>query len=263
MIDGVSPPREPTPVDLSSRDLHFAEAAIPAIRQAMQRYFRSSVEGIEHIPGGPSLLVANHSGGMVTPDSIVFILEYLDRFGVDRPLYWLGHEALMRLPVIGDFMRRCGVLPASPEAAAAALDAGATVIVYPGGELEQHRPWTKRNEIVFHGRTGFIRLAARTGVPIVPVVSAGAHNTYLPITDGRALARALGLPRLLNLKALPISLAVPWGLNVSDLLLHIPLPARIQVRVLEPMAVPRRPDLDAEYSRVVSAMQVALDAMVA
>ncbi len=249
--------------DPGGRDLHFAEPAIPAIHHAVRSYFRSTVEGLDHIPDGPALLVANHSGGMVTPDSVVFILEYLDRFGLDRPLYWLGHEALMRIPIVGDFLRRCGVLPASPTAAATALDAGATVIVYPGGELEQHRPWTQRNEIQFHGRTGFVRLAAQTGVPIVPVVSAGAHNTYLPITDGRGLARALGLRRMLNLKALPISLALPWGLNISDFFFHIPLPAHIGVRVLEPLSVAPDADLDVEYTRVVSTMQHALDEMTA
>lgn len=241
------------------RDLEWAEPALPLIREFVRSYFRSDVQGLEHIPDGPSLLVANHSGGYLTPDSIVFILEYLERFGVDAPLYWLGHEALLRLPVVSDFLRRSGVLPADPAAAQAALEAGATVIVYPGGEIEMHRPFWERNTIKFLGRQGFLRLAARTGVPIVPVVSAGAHNTYLPLTDGRRLARALGLERRFNVKALPISLAAPWGLNISDLLLHVPLPAQISVRVLEPIHVGADDDLDERYEAVTTTMQRVLD----
>jgi 1-acyl-sn-glycerol-3-phosphate acyltransferase len=249
--------------DISSRDLTFAESGLPALRRFVHAYFRATVEGMDHVPEGPVLLVANHSGGSVTPDSIVFILEFLDRFGVERPLYWLGHEALVQLPVLGDFLRRCGVLPADPDAAAAALAAGGALIVYPGGEVELHRPWSRRNEILFHGRTGFVRLAAETGAPIVPVVAAGGHNTYLPITDGRILAQALGLRRRFNIKTLPVSLALPWGLNISDFLLHLPLPARIQVRVLEPLPVGPDADLTATAEGIVARMQAALDELTA
>ncbi len=253
------PEQETAAFDPDVRDLEWAEPALPLIRQFVQSYFRSDVQGLEHIPDGPSLLVANHSGGQLTPDSIVFILEYLERFGTDAPLFWLGHEALLRLPVVGDFMRRSGVLPANPQSAQAALEAGATVIVYPGGEIEMHRPFWERNTIKFLGRQGFLRLARDTGVPIVPVVSAGAHNTYLPLTDGRRLAHALGLDRRFNLKALPISIAAPWGLNISDYLFHIPFPAQITVRVLEPIEVGADDDLDERYQVVTTAMQEVLD----
>jgi 1-acyl-sn-glycerol-3-phosphate acyltransferase len=208
---------------------------VPATRWLCQRYFRPDIEGMDTIPEGPVLFVGNHSGGSTTPDSVVLVLELIDRFGYDFPLVWLAHDLLMSLPGLGDFLRRCGVAPARPGMARAALEAGAAVIVYPGGELELHRPWSAREEIRFEGRTGWVRLAMASGAPIVPVVSWGGHNTYLPLTDGRGLAHRLGIDRTLGFKALPVSLALPWGINT--LLPHVPLPARIRMRFLEPIDV--------------------------
>ena len=71
-------------------------------------------------------------------------------------------------------------------------------------------------------RHGFIRLALERGVPIVPVVSIGGQETALFLTRGERLARLLALDRMFRLKVLPISLALPWGLNVGDMLGHVP-----------------------------------------
>lgn len=246
--------------ELGARDLSPLREMLPALRALVGRYFRADVRGLERVPGAPVLFVGNHSGGNGSPDSVVFMLAYLDRFGADRPLYWLGHSLVMRLPVVGDVLRRCGVVTGDPQVARAALSAGADVIVYPGGDLELHRPWTARNEVQLHGRTGFLRLARDAGVPLVPVVAHGGHNTYLPLTDGRAVARALRLDRLAGLKVLPVSLALPWGLNVGDFALHLPLPARITVEVLDPVDVSAYgDDLDRAYADLVSSMQATLD----
>lgn len=220
---------------LAARDIGFARSFVPAARWLCQRWFRPDIQGMENIPDGPVLFVGNHSGGSSTPDSVVLVLELIHHFGYDWPLLWLAHDLLMGLPGLGDFLRRCGVAPARPGMARAALQAGAAVIVYPGGELELHRPWSARDEVRFEGRTGFVRLALESGAPIVPVVSHGGHNTYLPLTDGRGLAHRLGIDRVLGFKALPVSLAVPWGVNT--LLPHVPLPAHISIRVLEPIDV--------------------------
>jgi 1-acyl-sn-glycerol-3-phosphate acyltransferase len=231
------------------------------MRWLCQRWFRPEIEGMDKIPDGPVLFVANHSGGSSTPDSVVLVLELIDRFGYDFPLLWMAHDLLMAPPVLGDFLRRCGVAPARPGMARAALEAGASVIVYPGGELELHRPWSARDEIRFEGRTGFARLALESGAPIVPVVSSGGHNTYLPLTDGRAVAHALRIDRVFGFKALPVSLALPWGVNT--LLPHLPLPAHIRIRFLDPIDVRARcgDDISLASKIIETEMQHTLTAL--
>src|SRR5213075_118597 len=113
-----------------------------------------------------------------------------------------------------------------------ALSTGAALLVYPGGDYEVHRPTWDRHVVDFDGRKGFIRLALEQDVPIVPVVSVGGQETALFLTRGEGLARLLGLDRMFRLKVLPISIALPWGLNVGDMLGHVPLPSKIIVEAL-------------------------------
>ena len=255
--------------DLDARDPEFIRFQLPGMWLIASLYFRAEVRGLERIPEeGPILLVGNHSGGNMTPDSLVFLLAFNAYFGVERPLYILAHSLVTSWPVIGPFLRRWGVITAGPRAARAALKAGAPVLVYPGGDVETHRPYRARHRIRFAGRKGFLRLARDAGVPIVPVLADGGQETYLPLTDGRRLAEALRLDRIGRLKVLPVSLALPWGLNVGDLLGHIPLPVKIRIEALEPIDVVKRfgrdgADSDEAYGYVTERMQEALTALAA
>lgn len=251
------------PDPLAARDLRLLRPVLTPLRRLVDTWFRADVEGLDRVPDGPVLFVGNHSGGAGSPDSVVFILAFLDHFGVDRPLFWLAHDLLMKVPGVNLALERAGVVAASPDAAREVLDAGGSVIVYPGGEVELHRPWWERNQIKFLGRTGFLRLAREAGVPIVPVVAHGAHNTYLPLTDGRTIAERLRLDRLANLKTFPVALSLPWGLDVGGLIPHFPLPVRIRVRVLDPVDVEARfgDDLDAAYDHVTTHMQQVLSSL--
>lgn len=254
--------------DLDARDPEFIRYQLPGMWLLASLYFRAEVRGLERIPEeGPVLFVGNHSGGNMTPDSVVFLLAFNAYFGAERPLHILAHSLVTSWPGLGAFLRRWGVITAGPKAARAALERGSCVLVYPGGDVETHRPWRDRHRIRFDGRRGFLRLAAETGVPIVPVVADGGQETYLPLSDGRRLARALRLDRLGRLKVLPISLALPWGVNIGDLLGHLPLPAKIRVECLEPIDVRERfgeaPDSDAAYEYVTGRMQEALTALAA
>jgi 1-acyl-sn-glycerol-3-phosphate acyltransferase len=134
--------------------------------------------------------------------------------------------------------------------------------VYPGGDYEVHRPMWESAKVDFDGRKGFIRIAHRANVPLVPVVSIGGQETALFLSRGERLAKLLRLDRMFRLKVLPISLALPWGLNVGDLLGHIPLPAKIKIQVLDPINVRARfgnqPDWNAAYDSIVGTMQKAL-----
>src|SRR5581483_8058468 len=158
-----------------------------------------------------------------------------------------------------------GTVAASPENAEKALEAGAALLVYPGGDYEVHRPSWKRHVVDFDGRKGFIRLALEQDVPIVPVVSIGGQETALFLSRGEGLARLLRLDKLFRLKVLPISIAPPWGLNVGDMLGHFPLPSKISIQVLPPIDLRkefgRNPDVDEVYDEVTRRMQHTLDSL--
>ena len=126
------------------------------------------------------------------------------------------------------------------ERRAGAAQRARLVLVYPGGDWEVHRPTWRAARVDFAGRKGFIRLALDHDVPIVPVVSIGGQETALFLTRGERLAKRLMLDRLFRLKVLPISLALPWGLNVGDFLGHVPLPAKITIEVLPPIDLRER-----------------------
>ncbi|MET0810496.1 MAG: glycerol acyltransferase, partial [Thermoleophilaceae bacterium] len=142
------------------------------------------------------------------------------------------------------------------------LDRGAALLVYPGGDYEVHRPSWESAKVDFGGRRGFIRLAQERDVPLVPVVAIGGQETALFLSRGEGLAKLLGLDRMFRLKVLPISLALPWGLNVGDMLGHIPLPAKLTIQVLEPIDVSGM-DVDEAYELVTGEMQRALTGLAA
>jgi 1-acyl-sn-glycerol-3-phosphate acyltransferase len=226
-------------------------------------YFRADVKGLENIPAdGPVLLVGNHSGGNMTPDTLVFTLAFATYFGVERRFFQLAHNLVLAMPWLAP-LRRYGTVAASPKNADLALATGSALLVYPGGDYEVHRPSWESGRIDFGGRKGFIKLALENDVPIVPLVSLGGQETALFLSRGVRLARLLRLDRMFRLKVLPISLALPWVLNVGDMLGHIPLPAKISMRALEPIHVRERfgkdPDLDDVYDHVLARMQVTLD----
>jgi len=254
--------------DLDQRDEEFIRYQLPGMWLFSTIYFRAEVTGFDRIPEeGPVLFVGNHSGGNMTPDSMVFMLAFNTYFGVERPVYALAHALVTSWPIIGKLAGKWGIITAGPRAAQAALARGACVLVYPGGDVDAHRPWTARHEIRFDARKGFLRLAKEAGVPIVPVVSVGGHDTYLPLTDGRRLAKLLRLDKLARLKVLPVSLALPWGLNIGDFGGHLPLPAKIRMEVLDPIDVVERfgdeADSDEAYDYVTERMQEALTALAA
>ena len=125
-------------------------------------WFDAEVRGLERVPEkGPVLLVGNHSGGLLVPDTSALFAAWYRHFGLERPLLGLAFDALFSVPGLKDLMRRLGEIPASPENAEAALAKGAALLVYPGGAHETFRPWSDRNLIDFGGHSGFVKLALR------------------------------------------------------------------------------------------------------
>jgi 1-acyl-sn-glycerol-3-phosphate acyltransferase len=253
--------------DLDERDPDYIREQLPLAWLFASLWYRGEVRGLGNIPDdGPVLLVGNHSGGNMTPDTLVFTLAFNTYFGVERAFYQLAHNLVLSMPGLGS-LRKFGTVAASPENARKALDSGAALLVYPGGDYEVHRPTWERNRIDFNGRKGFIRIALDQEVPIVPVVAIGGQETALFLSRGERLARLLALDRVFRLKVLPISLAVPWGLNVGDMLGHIPLPSKITIETLPPIDLRAEfgddPDIDDIYDHLLRLMQDTLDALAA
>jgi 1-acyl-sn-glycerol-3-phosphate acyltransferase len=259
--------RERLNADLDDRDPDHLREQLPLLWLVASFWFRGEVRDLGNIPEeGPVLMVGNHSGGNLTPDTFIFTLAFSTYFGVERPFNQLAHNLVMASPY-ARLLRSGGTVAASHANSRQALESGSALLVYPGGDWEVHRPTWERNTVDFAGRKGFIRLALDADVPIVPVVSIGGQETALFLSRGAWLARLLRLDRYLRLKVLPISIALPWGLNVGDFLGHFPLPAKITVEVLEPIDVREQfgddPDLNEVYDHVVRVMQEALDTLAA
>ncbi len=254
--------------DLDERDPDFIRERLPGLWLLSSIYFRGEVRGLGNIPeSGAVLLVGNHSGGNLTPDSHVFTLAFCAYFGVERAFYQLAHNLVLSMPGLG-ILRKFGTVAASRANAREALESGAVLLVYPGGDYEVHRPSWESAKVDFDGRKGWVRTALEHDVPIVPVVSIGGQETALFLSRGEGLARALMLDRLLRLKVLPISIALPWGLNVGDMAGHIPLPAKITVEALPPIHLREEfgsdggeVDVDEVYDHITRLMQETLDAL--
>ena len=204
----------------------------------LARYHRLEVRGLDRIKPGPALFVANHSGGL-NPVDALFLFRYYEQRGYDDPIYVLGHDLLFEVPRFARTLRAIGALRAAPQQAQEILRAGRKLLVFPGGDLDNMRAFRHRREVVFGGRTGFVRLAREGGAPIVPVVSAGTHETFVVLTQGRRLARMMRLPERLRVNSCPVALAAPWGVvwGPGILLPYLPLPAKVTVEVGEPSSV--------------------------
>ena len=253
--------------DLDDRDPDFIRERLPRLWLLASLWFRGEVRGLGNVPdSGPVLLVGNHSGGNMTPDTIVFTLAFNTYFGVERHFYQLAHNLVLSMPALAQ-LRKFGTVAASHENGRKALRSGSALLVYPGGDYEVHRPTWERNRVDFAGRKGFIQLALDENVPIVPVVSIGGQETALFLSRGERLARLLALDKMFRLKVLPISLALPWGLNVGDMLGHIPAPAKITIETLPPIHLREEfgsdPDVSDIYDYLIRTMQETLDALAA
>jgi 1-acyl-sn-glycerol-3-phosphate acyltransferase len=257
---------ETTEIDKWDRGL--TEHVIALTRPIVKRYFRSEVRGLDNIPTGPALVVANHSGGMLTFDLSVFAVDYYDTYGYDRPLYALAFDTVFAGPA-ADFFRRTGVIRATRENAAQALASGGLVLVFPGGDYDVYRPTLAENVINFDGRTGYITTALEAGVPVVPAVSIGGQESQLFVSRGQWLSRLLRLTgferRFFRTNILPITFGFPFGLSVLAPV-NMPLPTKIVTEVLRPIDLTRLgadPDVKRLDAHVRWVMQKGLKALAA
>lgn len=248
----------------------FQQIQAPFWRLVCDRYFRVEVDGWDRVPDEPCLVVGIHSGGALTMDAWTLVFGWNEHFGYERILHGTAHDVLMATPGLGTFFRANGVIPASRAGVTAALADGRDVVVWPGGEEDAMRSWRKRDQAVLAGRTGFIRQAIRSGVPIVPVATVGGHDTVFVLSEGRWLADRLegiaGLKTKLRGATLPIIAGFPFGVTPELIPMHFPLPAKIRTEILEPITLDTDPDrvddadyVDSIYTEVEQSIQAGMD----
>lgn len=237
-----------------------AMAAVAAVGdEFVRRYHRLDIDSTIETPTDPVLFVANHGFGGVVDLNVFAVRAALDELHLDRPLTILTHQLAWTLGV-GRLFEPLGARPASRDSAVEAFEAGHHVLVFPGGDKDAAKTFDERNLVKFDGRTGFAKLALEQKVPIVPVVTAGAGESLLVLSSGERLARALRLDKILRVKALPVSVSVPWGPNVGavGMLPYLPLPTKLVTRVLAPMIAADDETAEQFAGRVESAMQNAM-----
>ncbi|MEW5810072.1 MAG: 1-acyl-sn-glycerol-3-phosphate acyltransferase [Actinomycetota bacterium] len=237
-----------------------AMAAVAAAgTEFVRRYHRLDVDSTVSALEAPVLFVANHGFGGVVDLNVFAVRAALDELALDRPLTILTHQIAWTLGV-GRLFEPLGARPASRDSAVEAFAAGHHVLVFPGGDKDAAKTFEERNLVKFDGRTGFARLAVEQKVPIVPVVTAGAGESLLVLSSGERLARALRLDKVFRVKSLPVSVSVPWGLNVGavGMLPYLPLPTKLVTRVLAPMVAAEDESAEQFAARVQTAMQDAM-----
>src|SRR3954467_7348017 len=250
---------------LDAQDLRFMEQQKFLWNPLIEYWFRMEVSGWEKIPEPPVLLVGIHSGAPFVWDAWTVGIHWWRRFGEERPLHGTAHDALMAMPLIGTYFRKIGVLPAAPDSMASARAAARDVAVWPGGEVDSLRPWTKRDKAVLAGRKGFIRLAINAGVPIVPIATVGGPDSMPVLATGRRLARAMRLDQVARLKMFPIALQAPWGVSPA-MLPEIPLPTKIRTAFqpaihLEGGDASDDAFVERKYAEVEASIQHGMDAL--
>jgi 1-acyl-sn-glycerol-3-phosphate acyltransferase len=250
------------PDRLDARDPEFIRAVLPLAAVFNKHYLSLKRDGLENIPKDPALFVGNHNGGITGPDLICTMGTLLETLGPDAPLYALAHDFAMRqFTPLGRFVQLFGGMRACPENAQRVFDAGGQALVYPGGDIEAYRHSRLRDRIIFGSRTGFVRVAQRAGVPIVPIVVHGAHRSAYIFHDGEFIARAFKVDEWGRTEKFPLALALPWGIAAGPWTPYLPLPFPIRLRVLPPVQVAPDDDPAEVRENVRSMMQAALDSM--
>jgi 1-acyl-sn-glycerol-3-phosphate acyltransferase len=225
-------------VDEWGRSEHMREIARRFYDPIYRHWFRAEWEGLEKIPtDGGALLVANHAGAI--PSDAPVIMHGIET-ELQRPVYGLADNYFRSMPVVGTLWSRFGGLQAHPDNAYRLLhDRKQLVLVFPEGSKGPGKLFTERYQLRRFGRGGFVEIAMRAGVPVVPIAVVGAEESMPTVTQVPGLAKLLGAPYV------PIT---------ANLLAFGPLgavmyfPAKFRLKVLDPVHFDVPPDQE-RYSR--------------
>lgn len=275
----------PTPGRLDPRAEHaFTRWAAPLLRVL----FRPVLTGVQNLPADrPYLLVTNHSAGVGLAEILCFVCVWLQHVGSRRPIAGFALPLGFVVWPVSALHRRAGTIPSTYEAADAALKHGVPILVFPGGDHESLKPIGELHRVDFARRVGFLRIAAKAGVPVVPMGIRNGALTAPILLRGRWLAWLLVVPRLVGIKrwglsllavlgAAAIALWLPAGaawkaaavwLWLGSPLTFLPIvPARLSYRIgapLEPQVLfgSEAPD-EATLHRALAQVQAAVQALV-
>jgi 1-acyl-sn-glycerol-3-phosphate acyltransferase len=204
-----------------------------------EKWFRVEWEGMEHIPAeGGALLVANHAGAI--PSDAPAIMHGIET-ELRRPVYGMAEYFFRELPVLGTLWARAGGVAANPENAYRLLrEQGQLALVFPEGTKATAKTYDERYRLRRFGRGGFVEIAMRAGVPVVPIAVVGAEEAMPTLVRLPTLARAFGLPYF------PVTANMLVFGPVLGAVAY--LPAKFRIRVLEPITFDVEPD-QPRYSR--------------
>jgi 1-acyl-sn-glycerol-3-phosphate acyltransferase len=202
------------------------------------RWFRTEWEGLEKIPTeGGALLVANHAGAI--PSDAPVIMHGIEK-ELERPVYGLADYFFRTIPVVGTLWARAGGVSARPANAYRLLrEQNQLALVFPEGTKGPSKSYTDRYQLRRFGRGGFVEIAMRAGVPVVPIAVVGSEEAMPVVFRLPSVARALGVPYA------PITANL---LTMGPLGIVMPFPAKFKLRVLDPISFDVAADQD-RYSK--------------
>jgi 1-acyl-sn-glycerol-3-phosphate acyltransferase len=223
-------------VDEWGRSERVREFVRKAYDPMYRHWFRAEWEGLENIPTeGGALLVSNHAGAI--PSDAPAIMHGVET-ELGRPVYGLADHFFKATPVLGTLWMRAGGVVAHPDNAYRLLrEQKQLALVFPEGSKGPGKTYNERYRLRRFGRGGFVEIAMRAGVPIVPIAVVGAEESMPILFKSPALAKAIGTPYF------PITANMALG---PLALLHFP--AKFKLRVLEPVTFDVEPD-QPRYSR--------------
>jgi 1-acyl-sn-glycerol-3-phosphate acyltransferase len=210
-------------VDEFGFDRKFNESIRPLFEFLYSVWWRVEATHVEHVPAtGPGLIVANHSG--VLPwDGLMINLAVRHEHPARRECRMLALDMFALLPFLAPLLARTGAVRASQENGERLLRKGELVGVFPEGVKGVGKPFAKRYQLARFGRGGFVRLALRTGAPILPVAVVGAEEVHPMIGRANWLGRPLGFPYFPITPTFPhlgllgvVPLPSKWSLDFAD-----------------------------------------------
>lgn len=234
-------------------DQRFTEHLLPLARIMYRYYWRVDVEGIENVPAdGRGLLVSNHAGGGIPFDGAMIKTAIFEEHPDPRHVRLMVLDWLMGLPWLADLMKQTGQVLANSPNAYELLKRDELVAVFPEGVKGMAKPFSQRYNLQRFGRGGFVRIALRTGSPIIPVAVVGSEEIYPKIANIPFVNKLVGAPFV------PMTPFFP----LFGVLGAVPLPSKWNIEFCEPIDVSQYPPEAADDRAFVLELSERVRAMI-